>query len=104
MEAIFTIIQQVLGMIGGVITSFKALLEAKKLLEDKIMPDITTEETAENIKSKQELAKYLVIFTGIEAAYNTARGFMVALYFVITMHYAFKFTQRLTRKESDISQ
>ncbi len=101
MEAIITIIQQILTMIGGGILSFKALLEAKKLLEDKIMPDIKVEETAENIKSKQELAKHLVIFAGIEAAYNTARALIIALYFVLTMHYAFKFTLRVLKKESD---
>lgn len=102
MEAIATMIQQIVSMIGGAILAFKTFIEAKKLLDKQVMPDINVGETAEEIKNKQHLAKYLVIFAGIEAAYNTAKALMLALYMVITLYYAFKLTDRVSRKPPDM--
>jgi len=81
----------VISTIVNIVTGLKAFDETKKLIEEKIMPDIKTEDKAEEIVRKQELAKSLVAFTGIEAAYYTARGLIIALNFAIIMHYALKF-------------
>ena len=92
------IITSLLGMIGFA----KSFVETKKLLEKEVMPDIKTEEKAEEIVKKQELAHHLVVFTGIEAAYNIARGLVLALNFALLMHYALKFSQGMRpKKESE---
>ena len=75
----------------------------KKLIEDKVMPDIKEGETVEEIKRKQELARNLVAFSGVEAAYYTARGLMIAVYFSLLMHYAYKFVA-LTKPKSKESE
>ena len=87
----------VITTIASIFTGVKAFDEAKKLIEDKIMPDIKTEDKAEEIVQKQELAKSLVAFTGIEAAYYTARGLIIALNFALIMHYALKFAASRSR-------
>src|SRR5207245_10011211 len=88
---ISSLVSWILSTVGGLVVTTKALLETKKLVEDKVMPDIDEGETVEEIKRKQELAHNLVAFAGVEAAYNTARGLMIAAYFALLMHYAYKF-------------
>src|SRR5207245_317840 len=85
-----------LTTVTGLIGALKSLDSVKKFIEEKVMPDIETEETVEEIQRRQELARSLVAFTGIQAAYNVARGLIIALHFGLLLHYAFKFTERVT--------
>lgn len=75
-------------------TGVKAFDETKKLIDEKIIPDIKSEVKAEEIVRKQELARSLVAFAGVEAAYNTAIGLIITLNFALIMHYALKFATR----------
>ncbi len=86
------IITWALTSIGSILTGVKSFIEVKKLIDTKVMPDIQAEDKAEEIVRKQELARNLVAFTGIEAAYYTARGLIIALNFIVIMHYAYKFS------------
>jgi hypothetical protein len=90
----------VITTIASIFAGMKAFDETKKLIEEKIMPDIKTEDKAEEIVRKQELAKSLVAFTGIEVAYYTARGLIIALNFALIMHYALKFGASRPRNEA----
>lgn len=92
------VISWIINSLGGLILMVKAFLETKKLLDDKVMPDIKTEDTATEIKNKQELAKSLVTLAGIEAAYNIARGLVIALNFAVIIHYAYKFAWHVTAR------
>ncbi len=89
-------ISWVLSSLGSIVLLAKTFVETKKLVEKQAMPDIKAEDKAEEIARKQELARSLVALTGIEAAYNAARGLIVALNFVLLVHYAYKFAA-LTR-------
>ena len=89
-------ISWILGSLGSTVAFVKSFVETKKLFDEKIMPAIQAEDKAEEIVRKQELARNLVAFSGIEAAYYTARGLIIALNFALLMHYAFKFAA-LTR-------
>lgn len=95
---ISSLISWILSTVSSVIGLLKAFDGTKKFIEEKVMPDIKTEETIEEIKRRQELARNLVAFAGIEAAYNVARGLMIALNFGIILHYAFRFSERVTSK------
>ncbi|MFL5667062.1 MAG: hypothetical protein ACJ8BW_37795 [Ktedonobacteraceae bacterium] len=92
-------------IIGSLVSLFglaKTFLETKKLLDEKVMPDIKTEDTAKEIQSKQELAKSIVTLAGIEAAYNIARGLVLALNFAVIVHYTLKFASHLKRGSHDL--
>jgi len=89
-------ISWVLTTVTGLIGLLKPFDSVKKFIEDKVMPDIETEETVEEIKRRQELARNIVAFAGIQAAYNVARGLIIALNFGLLVHYAFKFAERVT--------
>lgn len=99
-DIISKIITWAITSFGGIIGIVKTFSETKKLLEKDVMPDIKTEDKAEEIVKKQELAHHLVILAGLEAAYNVARGLVVAFNFALLMHYSLKFAQSVKRKES----
>lgn len=92
-----SLISWIIGSLVGLFGLAKTFLETKKLLDEKVMPDIKIEDTATEIKSKQELAKSLVTLAGIEAAYNIARGLVLALNFAIIAHYAEKLASSFKR-------
>ena len=100
---ISSLVSWILSTVGNLVLTTKALVEKKKLIKDKVMPDIKEGETVEEIKRKQELARNLVAFSGVEAAYYTARGLMIAVYFSLLMHYAYKFVA-LTKPKSKESE
>ncbi len=89
-----SLISWILSSLASLIGLAKSFVEIKKLLDEKVMPDIKTEDTAKEIQDKQELAKSLVTLAGIEAAYNIARGLILALQFAVFAHYAHKFASR----------
>lgn len=101
MDEIIKIGSWILSIISGLVASAKGFVEMKKIMDEKVMPDIKTEDKADEIQKKQELAKWLVIFTGIEATYNIARGLILALNFAVLMHYALKFVSGWQHKDSD---
>ena len=98
MDVVIKIVTWVITSFSGMLGIAKAFTELKKLLEKDVMPDIKTEDKAEEIVKKQELAHHLVVVTGIEAAYNIARGLILALNFALMMHYALKFSQVMRPK------
>jgi hypothetical protein len=92
-------ISWVLGTVTGLIGLLKSFDSTKKFFEEKVTPDLDTEETIEEIKRRQELARNIVAFAGIEAAYNVARGLVLALNFGLLLHYALKFSERVTSSD-----
>lgn len=98
MEQLITWIMSLLVSLFGLTKTF---LETKKLIDEKIMPDSKTEDNAQEIRDKQELAKSLVMLVGIEAVYNIARGLLLALNFALIAHYAHKFASYLQRGMHD---
>jgi len=95
-----TFIEWIIAFITNIFVMLKALVETKKLVEETVMPDIIGEEKIEEIKQKQELARNLVAMAGVQAAYNTARGLVMALLFGLVFHYAYKFTTAITRPKN----
>jgi hypothetical protein len=89
----------VLGTAVSLIGLLKTFDATKKFFDEKVTPDINSEETIEEIKRRQELARNIVAFAGIEAAYNVARGLVLALNFGLLLHYAFKFSERVTSSD-----
>ncbi len=93
-------ISWVISMLMGIFTGVKAFDETKKLIDAKIMPEVKIEDKVEEIMQRQELARSLVAFAGVEAAYYTARGLIIALNFALIMHYAFKFAAMRPKNEA----
>jgi len=85
----------------SLVSLIKVFAETKKVLDEKVMPNIITEDTVKNIQAKQELAKSLVTLAGIEAAYNIARGLILALQFAVFAHYVEKLASSFKRELRD---
>jgi hypothetical protein len=91
------LISWVISIVVSFVTATKAFIEIKKLLDEKVMPDIKAEDTAKQIQDKQELARNLVTLAGIEAAYNIGRGLILVLQFAALSHFVGKLTAELRR-------
>jgi hypothetical protein len=82
-----SLISWIVGLVVSLVGVIKTFVETKKLLDERVAPDLKAEETAKQIEEKQELAHSLIMLTTIEATYNIARGLLLALQFSVVMHY-----------------